>query len=68
MIKVCAWCRQEGKTGMMGTTPGKSGEVNEPVSHGICRDHGLSLRKVFRRNRGRHPLPTTPLSPLPASF
>ncbi len=68
MIRICAWCRQEGKAGILGRNPGESGEINEPESHGICHDHGLRLRQAFTRNLGRRPLSTATLSPLSASF
>jgi len=67
MIRICAWCRQEGKTGMLGTSPGEPGEINEPESHGICHEHGLRLRQTFTRNLVHQPLPNT-LSPSPVSF
>jgi hypothetical protein len=64
MIRICAWCRQEGKSGILGTSPG---EVDGPESHGICHAHGLSLRQAFTRNLAHPPIATT-LSPSPVSF
>ena len=55
MNRICAWCQQEGIAGI----PGKgSGEFEEPVSHGICRDHGLRLRQSYQQNSRRHSAPT----------
>lgn len=68
MIRICAWCRQEGKTGILGSNSGGSGEINEPESHGICHDHGLRLRQAFTPNLGHRPLSTATLSPSSASF
>lgn len=68
MILICAWCRQEGKAGILGRNPGESGDINEPVSHGICHDHGIRLRQAFTRNLGRRPLSAATLSPSSASF
>ena len=48
MIRICAWCRQEGKPGILGMSPEKPGEINEQESHGICSDHGLRLRQSFK--------------------
>ncbi|HNP60973.1 MAG TPA: hypothetical protein PKM72_09050 [Nitrospirales bacterium] len=68
MIRICAWCRQEGKTGILGRNPGESGEMNEPESHGICHDHGLLLRQAFTRNLAHRPLSTATLASSSASF
>ena len=68
MILICAWCRQEGKAGILGRNPGETGDINEPVSHGICHDHGIRLRQAFTRNLGRRPLSAATLSPSSASF
>jgi len=55
MIRICAWCQQEGKRETLGTS---SGNMNEPESHGICQDHVLRLRQSYKSNR-RRPVPTT---------
>lgn len=68
MIRICAWCRQEGKTGILGRNSVDSAEINEPESHGICHDHGLRLRQAFTRNLGHRSLSTATLSPSSASF
>ena len=68
MIRICAWCREEGKTGIIGTSPGEPGGINEPESHGICHDHGLSLQQAFRRTHAPHPLLTATLSQSSVSF
>lgn len=68
MIRICAWCRQEGKAGILGRNSPESEEIKEPESHGICPDHGLRLRQTFRRNLSHRPLSTATLSPSSASF
>jgi hypothetical protein len=68
MIRICAWCREEGKTEILGRNPGESNEIHEPESHGICHEHGLRLRETFTRNLGPRPLSTSTLSPSSASF
>ena len=57
MIRICAWCQQEGKREILGMSPGN---MNEPESHGICQDHVLRLRQSYKPNR-RLPIPTTTL-------
>jgi hypothetical protein len=65
MIRICAWCRQEGKPGILGASPGEPTKINEPESHGICQDHGISLRQTFERDLlDPHIQPT----PLPSSL
>jgi len=57
VIRICAWCQQEGKSEMIGTIPE---ELHDQVSHGICQDHGLRLRASFKRNLlDRHTESTT---------
>ncbi|HNP29683.1 MAG TPA: hypothetical protein PKK23_11595 [Nitrospirales bacterium] len=68
MIRICAWCRQEGKTGIIGTSTGNPGETKEAESHGICHDHGIRLRQAFKRKHAHPPLPTARLSPSSASY
>ncbi|MDR4494203.1 MAG: hypothetical protein R3B74_07235 [Nitrospirales bacterium] len=46
MIKICAWCRQDGQSGIMENS---SLHSDAPVSHGICRYHELRLRLQYRR-------------------
>lgn len=68
MIRICAWCRQEGKAGFLGTSPQEPREIDQVESHGICPDHGIRLRQSFKRNLLDRPLQQTTLSSLFASF
>ena len=58
MIRICAWCQQEGKREILGTSPENP---REPVSHGICQDHVLRLRQSYKSNRRRRPISTNTL-------
>lgn len=49
MIRICAWCRQEGKLGILEANPEESTKKVEFESHGICYDHGLRLRQSFQK-------------------
>ncbi len=42
MTRICAWCQNEGKSGILGKGPsGKDGKK----SHGICKLHLLRLKE-----------------------
>ena len=45
MIRICAWCQQEGKLGVQ-ELPGEN--TAEQQSHGICQNHALRLRHTYR--------------------
>ena len=47
MIRICAWCQQEGKLGVQELP---SGKTDEQQSHGICQNHALRLRRTYRRS------------------
>lgn len=44
MTWMCAWCQQEGQQGI--PKPSQNGP-SDHVSHGICRDHALGLRRTY---------------------
>ena len=47
MIKICAWCRQDGQSE---TRENPSLQSDAQISHGICRYHELRLRLQYRRS------------------
>lgn len=56
VIRICAWCRQEGKPGILEANPEELTKKVELESHGICYDHGLRLRQSFQKvENGRQP-------------
>lgn len=57
MIRICAWCQQEGKLEVQ-ELPG--GKAYEQQSHGICQNHALRLRHTYRRTVLRQPHLTSP--------
>ena len=57
MIRICAWCQQEGKLGVQ-ELPGE--KAHEQQSHGICNNHALRLRRTYRRSLLRQPHLTSP--------
>ena len=57
MIRICAWCQQEGKLGVQ-EFPGE--KADEQQSHGICQNHALRLRHTYRRSLLRQPHVTSP--------
>ena len=57
MIRICAWCQQEGKLGVQ-ELPGE--KAHEQQSHGICHNHALRLRRTYRRSLLRQPHLTSP--------
>ena len=57
MIRICAWCQQEGKLGVQ-ELPGE--KAYEQQSHGICQNHALRLRHTYRRSLLRQSHLTSP--------
>ena len=57
MIRICAWCQQEGKLEVQ-ELPGE--KAYEQQSHGICSNHALRLRHTYRRSVLRQPHLTSP--------
>ena len=56
MIRICAWCQKEGHQSNQEQMPESSfGQI----SHGICRNHALSLRHTFRRSLLRQSVSTS---------
>jgi hypothetical protein len=55
MIRICAWCQQEGKREILSASPGSH---MEPESHGICQDHVLRLRQSYNPTRRHRPIST----------
>jgi hypothetical protein len=47
MIRICAWCQQEGKYEVQELS---SRKTDEHQSHGICQNHALRLRHAYRRS------------------
>jgi hypothetical protein len=52
MIRICAWCQQEGKLEVQ-ELPGE--KAYEQQSHGICPNHALRLRHTYLRGGLRQP-------------
>ena len=63
MIRICAWCQQEGKLEVLGIT-GEGADAQQ--SYGICLNHALRLRHEYRRSLFRGTIPTSPHSPIAA--
>ena len=57
MIRICAWCQQEGKLEFQELLGEKA---DEQQSHGICQNHALRLRHTYRRSLVRQPHLTSP--------
>lgn len=47
MIRICAWCQQEGQQAIQKQSS-KVPAVS--ISHGICQYHALGLRGTYRRS------------------
>jgi hypothetical protein len=62
VIRICAWCRQEGKPGILEANPEELAKKVEPESHGICYDHGLRLRQSFKKVENGHQPHTRPFA------
>jgi len=57
MIRICAWCQQEGKLGAQ-ELPGE--KADEQQSHGICQNHALRLRHTYSHSLHPQPHLTSP--------
>jgi hypothetical protein len=56
MIRICAWCQQEGHQGNQEQMPESSLGL---ISHGICQYHSLGLQRTYRRSLLRQPVSTS---------
>ena len=56
MIRICAWCQQEGHQGNQEQMPESSLGL---ISHGICQYHALGLQRTYRPSLLRQPISTS---------
>jgi|GEM_PF-2924700 len=56
MIRICAWCQQEGKLGVLEAT-GEGSDTQQ--SHGICPYHVRRLRHTYRRSLPPRTIPAS---------